>query len=184
MISWSLCTHFDVNCSFWRFWNAASFNLVLTSLVCQLPFECIITYESSCISLLLRGFYGRNHGLIDHSFVQCSQIPWFHFCFFYKNKFAGWSCIQWRSCNIDTSRFFLSQGGGKQSPVPFRHRVSIATATDRERGVGFGRTRTRRAFAADSLRWPRPVRKKKDFEREFDGLVGFNFAFRWSCAFF
>ena len=38
-------------------------------------------------------------------------------------------------CNIDTSRDFLSEGGGKQSL--FQHRVTIATATGRERGVGF-----------------------------------------------
>lgn len=31
---------------------------------------------------------------------------------------------------------FLLKGGGKQSPVPLWHLVSIATASDRERGVG------------------------------------------------
>lgn len=62
---------------------------------------------------------------------------------------------------------FLLKGGGKQSPVPLWHLVSIATASDRERGVGLEGLEP-----ADRLRLqftlPRPVRKEKDFEREIE----------------
>ena len=60
--------------------------------------------------------------------------------------------------------------------VPLQHRVSIATATGRERGVGFEGLDPADLFAADSLRWQRPVRRKEVFERGFDRLVDF-FAF-------
>lgn len=81
-------------------------------------------------------------------------------------------------CNIDTSRNFLSEGGGKQSLVPLEHRVTIATATGRERGVGFEGLDPAELLRRDSLRWQWPVREKEFFEREFDRLVDFSCAFR------
>ena len=124
---WSLCTHFNIYCSFWRFWNAASFNLVLTSF----SLEYVITVVFLPFSRFSAYFFDDLPVSLTISVSDVFTYLVFTFVPFTKTNLPA------DFCNIDTSRNFLSEGGGKQSLVPLQHRVTIATATGRERGVGF-----------------------------------------------
>lgn len=125
---------------------------------------------------VLARIFWRSSSIVDH--FLSNVFRFFDFTFFLIQKhFCGliFHTIDFR--NIDTSRNVLSEGGPKQSLVPLQHRVSIATATGRERGVGFEgldpADLLRRIVYVGSGQWER----RKGFERGFDRLVDFSFAF-------
>ena len=169
---WSLCTHFNIYCSFWRFWNAASFNLVLTSFsleyvitVVFLPFSRFSAYFFDDLPVSLTISVSDVFTYLVFTFVPFTKtnlpadpynrfLQYWHFAQF---PFGRWretiTRPAWASCHYSNCHW----------PRAWRR---------------FRRTRPSRAFAADSLRWQWPVREKEFFEREFDRLVDFSCAFR------
>ena len=145
---WSFCTHFNIYFSFWRFWNAASFNLVLTSF----SLEYVITRSYFCHFPVLARIFWQSSGFVDHFCKQCFYVSCFYFCSFHKNKPAGWS-IQLDFCNIDTSRNFPFWRWRETITRPASASCYYSNCHWPRAWRRFRRTRPSRPSAADSLRW-------------------------------
>ena len=166
---WSLYTHFNIYYSFWRFWNAASFNLVLTSF----SLEYGIRLSDFChFPVLARIFFWRSPGFVDHFCKQSFTYLVFAFFPFTKTNLPADPYSRFLQYWHFAQFSFLKVAGNIQ------HHVTIATATGRERGVGFEGLDPADLFAVDSLRWQWPVREEEGFERGFGRSVDFSFAFR------
>lgn len=115
----SLCIHFDVNYSFWRFWNVASINMRLTSTRKR---KVMRQNSLEGVFYLFHSYFKRNHGLENYFFMQYFLILWFSPLFQVQNRLVSWSCPQRRFSNIYFSALVFHEVARNNHP----YHLSIA----------------------------------------------------------